>query len=464
VTFQDGLPTPRRHFSALAVGLAIAMAVLDGTIANVALPTIAADLGVSAADSVWIINAYQLSIVICLLPMAALGDKLGYRRVYLLGLGIFTLGSLACALSNSLETLVAARVLQGIGAGATMSNSSALVRFTYPAQLIGRGLAINTIIIAISAAAGPSIAAAVLAVAPWPFLFAISVPIGLIAMAIGLRCLPATIGSGRRFDAVAALLNGLTFGLIILGAEMLAREQFMPGAAAVAAGAAAGGLLVRRELRAEAPLVPFDLMRIPIFALSIATSVASFAGQMLAFVALPFYFQRELGLSAVAIGLLITPWPIGVGIASPIAGRLAGRFSSGLLGGIGLGLFALGLGLIALLPEAPSQADIAWRMLLCGLGFGFFQTPNNRTIITTAPHARSGAAGGMLSMARLLGQTAGATTMAMFFHLSDGDPTRLALTVAAGLAAIGALVSLLRLRQHDGPAPDPGVKGAGLDG
>src|SRR5690606_9371773 len=131
----DGLPTPRRYWSILAIWLAIAMCVLDGAIANVALPTIAQDVGSSAASSIWIVNAYQLAITVALLPMAALGDKLGYRRVYLAGLCVFTLGSLGCALSHTLNELTAARVVQGLGAAGVMSINSALVRFTYPKRL-----------------------------------------------------------------------------------------------------------------------------------------------------------------------------------------------------------------------------------------------------------------------------------------------------------------------------------------
>jgi DHA2 family multidrug resistance protein-like MFS transporter len=451
----DGLPIPRRYWSVAAIWLAMTMSVLDSAIANVALPTIARELHASAAASIWVVNAYQLAITVTLLPLAALGDKLGYRRVYVAGLAVFTAGSLACALSHTLPQLTAARVLQGLGAGAIMSINAALVRFTYPKHFLGRAMGLNALVISVSAAIGPTVAAAILGVATWEWLFAINVPIGLLAIAIGVRSLPRTIGSGRSFDIPAAILNAMTFGFLILGAESLAREGLGAGLSKLAVGLVAAIFLVRREIRRETPLVPFDLLRIPIFGLSIATSIVSFAAQMLAFVALPFYFQSVMGRTAVETGLLMTPWPLAVGVAAPIAGRLADRHRAGTLGGIGLAILSVGLALLALLSPHASDLDIAWRMAVCGLGFGFFQSPNNRAMVTSAPMHRSGAAGGMLATARLLGQTAGAVGTAVFFALAGVHGSKEALATASGIAAVATLVSLSRLKLAPRPRPEP---------
>ena len=144
---------------------------------------------------------------------------------------------------------------------------------------------------------------------------------------------------------------------------------------------------------------------------------------MLAYVAIPFYFQDVLGRDAVATGLLITPWPVAAAVMAPIAGRLADRHSAGILGALGLTAFAAGLALLALLPASPGDANIAWRMALCGAGFGLFQSPNNRAILTSAPPARSGGASGMLGTARLLGQTSGAALVALMFGLAGAHAT-----------------------------------------
>ena len=141
------------------------------------------------------------------------------------------------------------------------------------------------------------------------------------------------------------------------------------------------------------PLLPVDLFRRPVFALSVTTSVCAFVAQGIVFVALPFYFQDVIGRSQVETGLLITPWPVTVAIIAPIAGRLADRYPAGILGGIGLGVLCLGFILLALLPAQPGDASIIWRIVVCGFGFGFFQSPNNRAIVSNAPRERSGGAG-----------------------------------------------------------------------
>ena len=443
---SDGLPTPRRYWSVLAIWLTMTMAVLDGAIANVALPSIAHDLHASAAGSIWIVNAYQLSITVLLLPLAALGDRLGYRRIYVAGIVVFTLGSLLCALSHDLPSLTAARVAQGVGAAGIMSINSALVRLTYPRSLLGRGIGLNAVVVSLSSAFGPTVAAAILGVGRWEWLFAINVPIGLLTLCFAGWALPHTIGNRARFDIVSALLNAVAFGGLIMGAESMASDGLEVGASKLALGVAAGALLIWREAKVPAPLVPIDLMRIPIFGLSIATSVVSFAAQMLAYVALPFYLQGMLHRSVVETGLLMTPWPLSVAVAAPLAGRLADRYPAGALGGLGLGVLAVGMFLLSQIHADASNLDICWRMAVCGLGFGFFQSPNNRAMVLSAPLNRSGAAGGALSTARLLGQTAGAVTMAVFFRLAGGQATKLALVTAAGVAATAALVSVSRLK------------------
>ncbi|WP_016676156.1 MFS transporter, partial [Yersinia pestis] len=395
---SDGLPVPQRYAAILVIALGIMMAVLDGTIANVALPTIARDLNTSPATSIWVVNAYQLAITISLLSMASLGDIIGYRRVYQAGLLIFSVTSLFCALSDSLWTLTFARVLQGFGAAALMSVNTALIRIIYPRAQLGRGIGINTLIVAVSSAAGPSIAAAVLSVASWQWLFALNVPIGLLAWCLGIKFLPAnnTKSNGNRFDITSCVLNALTFGLLITAISGFSQGQ-SPAviAAQVVALLLIGFFFVRRQLTQSFPLLPVDLLRIPIFALSIGTSIFSFAAQMLAMVSLPFFLQTVLGRDEVATGLLLTPWPLATMVIAPIAGRLVERYHAGLLGGIGLAVFASGLFLLAVLPANPSDVDIIWRMILCGAGFGLFQTPNNHTIISAAPQHRSGGASGM---------------------------------------------------------------------
>jgi len=336
IEHADGLPQPQRNWAIVTIALGLVMAVMDGAIANVALPTIARNLDASPAFSIWIVNGYQLAITISLLPLASLGEIIGYRRVYLAGLVLFTLASLFCALSHTLLLLTVARIVQGFGAAGILSVNAALVRFTFPRTLLGRGIGINALVVAISAAVGPTVAAAILAVGTWPYLFAINVPIGIVTLALGWRCLPHTARGTHAFDWQSAALSAITFGVGIAAIDSAGHgEALAVCLSEFTIAIVAGVLLVFRQTHMASPLLPVDLLRIPIFGLSIATSIASFCGQMLAFVAIPFYLESRFGYSAVQMGLLITPWPIAVAVAAPVAGRLVERYPAGLLGGIG---------------------------------------------------------------------------------------------------------------------------------
>jgi MFS transporter, DHA2 family, multidrug resistance protein len=330
-----------------------------------------------------------------------------------------------------------------------MSVNTALVRFTYPRRQLGRGIAMIAVTVSVSSAAGPSVAAAILAVASWHWLFAVNVPIGLVTLLMSLRLLPFTPPAPHRFDVASAALSATVFAALIAGINGIGHGQAAVFVATELVGAIAiGYVLVRRQQHSPMPLLPVDLFRRPIFALSVATSLAAFVAQGITFVTLPFYFQDVLGRSQVATGLLMTPWPATVTIIAPIAGRLADRYPAGILGGIGLGVLSLGYLLLAMLPADPATIDILWRMMVCGLGFGFFSSPNNRAIVASAPRERSGGAGAIQSTSRLMGQTIGAALVALIFgfaHPSGGTGPMVAILIASGFSAMAAVASLARL-------------------
>ncbi|WP_395490781.1 MFS transporter [Cedecea davisae] len=447
---SDGIPAPQRYGAILTIALGIMMAVLDGAIANVALPTIAHDLNASPAESIWVVNAYQIAIIVSLLSLSFLGDIFGYRRIYQCGLMLFCLTSLFCAVSDSLPMLTFARVLQGFGGAALMSVNTALIRLIYPQRQLGRGMGLNSFIVAVSSAAGPTVAAAILSVASWQWLFLINVPIGIVALVLALRYLPPNQqkSQGQRFDMPSAIMNALTFGLLISAISGFSQGQPAPLIIGeLVALAVVGYFFIRRQLKLPFPLLPVDLLRIPIFSLSIGTSICSFAAQMLALVALPFFLQTTLGRSEVETGLLLTPWPLATMVMAPLAGYLIERLHAGLMGAVGLAVMACGLFALALLPHNPSDIDIIWRMVLCGAGFGLFQSPNNHTIISSAPPHRSGGASGMLGTARLLGQSCGAALVALMFNLFTTGGTHASLVLAGIFATVAAIVSGLRMSQ-----------------
>ena len=441
-----------------AIIVGIALSVLDSTIVNLALPDITRHFGASPAAAVWVVNAYQLATLALLLPCAHLGERVGYRRVYLTGLAIFTLASLGCVLAPNLPLLAAARAVQGLGAAGMMAVNAALVRLTYPSDVLGRGIALNSVVVAGASVAGPTVAAIVLSVASWPWLFLIQLPLGVFVFWLGHRALPGNVvrSTAPPLNAVDVAMNMAMFSLVFLAADAFGARRggaadarsLAIAAGLLAAGVAVGWVYLRRQARQAVPLFPVDLLRIRIFALSMCTSVTAFAAQTLAFIALPFLLLEGHGRSHFQAGALLTAWPAAIVLVAPIAGRLIHRFGGGLLGGIGQGLLATGLGLLALLPDAPSAWQVALPCVLCGVGFGIFQSPNNHTILTSGPVRRAGAASGMLGTARLTGQSLGAVLLGIVFSFAGvraGGPA-IALGLAAVLAAASATFSLLRMR------------------
>jgi DHA2 family multidrug resistance protein-like MFS transporter len=435
------------------------MSVLDGQIANTALPTIAHDLGTSPVESIWVVNAFQLAVTATLLPFAALGELRGPGRVYRAGVIMFVAGSLFCALARTLPLLIAARAFQGVGAAAIVSISPAILREIFPRKQLGRALGLNAFVVATSAAAGPTIGGFILAVLPWPWLFAINVPLGLANIVLNRALPPDPDRRPGWLDFTSVVTSAFGFAFVIWGLDGFARnDPAWSIALRLAAGLASAAVFVRRQFTLRKPMIALDLFRIPPFSMAAATSFSSFIAQGIAFVALPFYFQEALGRTPLESGLLLTSWPLSVAIVAPIAGRLSDRFSVGVLATTGLAVFTAGLALYALVPTHPTTLQIVLHGIVCGLGYGFFQSPNNRELIGSAPRAKSGSAAGLLATFRLGGQTLGASLVAIVFgaygasiasmmppQLAVGHAAPAVLWVACSCAGIATLASALRL-------------------
>ncbi len=440
---------PPRWLALLSLLLAVFLGSLDQSIANTALPAIGAALQRTPAESVWIVHAYQLAVVAVLLPLASLGDRWGARKVFLLGVALFSGAALASACATQLEWLAFFRAVQGIGAAGVMSVNLALIRRIFPPEQLGKGAGLNALIVGMGYSLGPTVASLLLAVLPWPWLFGLQAPLGMVGWWLARRCLPRTEAaqSDEPYDRWLALLSAVCFASLVFTLSAVAQQK---GAVVVLTALAlmlgSGAWLLRRQRGHAAPVLPVDLMQRPMFSLSVFTSFSSFTTQGLAFVALPFFFQQQLARPALETGVLMSVWALVVALMAPVAGPLSDRYPSAILGGLGLGLLSAGmLGLGALGAEAPF-AFMALCMALCGVGFGLFQSPNLRAIMASAPPHRTSSASGMVALARLTGQASGAALVALCFNLFGPLGAGRAVLLGAITAGLGAVLSLARLR------------------
>lgn len=443
----------RKYIAVIALQIVLVMTVLDVTLVNVALPVLAEKFEISNSATVWIVTIYQLVITMLLLPVSSIGDLHSYKKTFLAGVVVFTLSSALCAVAQGFTMLVIARAIQGIGAACVMGVNIALVRLIYPREILGRGMALNAMCIAIATAAGPTIAGAILSITSWHWLFLINVPLGIAAFCIGWKLLPQNPQTDHkpRFDWLSAVENMIVFGLIFYALGNFSRKGDLTlSAVMLVIGLTVGFFYVRRQFGHAQPLLPVDLFRNSMYTMSIATSVCSFIAQNVAMIALPFLYLNSYHFSAITTGLLMTPWPLATMIVSPIAARYVERHNPGATAALGMMVFIAGVLLLLFTGNNPAEWNIAWRMAVCGIGFGMFQTPNNIVMVMATPVHRTGGAGGLQSTARLVGQTLGATLVSSIFALFTSELTalKLCLYMSVGFALFAGIFSYIRTLGH----------------
>ncbi len=455
-----GLTGHHRHLAVFTILLGITLAVFDSTAVTLSLPAMTRDLRVDADQAIWIINGFQLAALVALLPLANWGERITYRRIYLAGTLLWGGASVVACLADTLPLLIMARVLQGLGAAGIMAVNMALVRLTWPPTLLGRGIALNSMVVSSATVLGPVVVAAILSLGSWRWLFAFNIPASLLLLVLGRRTLPFNkpVTNLLPPSALDIALNAGLFVLLFLSADSFGRSiksaadqvrGLIQGAVLLTAGMAVAVVHVRRQIGKPLALFPLDLLAIPVFRLSIMISIGSFAAQTITFIVLPFLMLEVWQITASETGLLMACWPVATIVAASLAGRWIGRYHGGWLGGAGLACLALGLAWLAHTATTVYSSGVAWSLGLCGIGFGLFQSPNNHTIITSAPNQRAGAASGMIGTARLTGQTLGATLVAMVFALhgeTSAQALGVALGVACALSVFAATASVMRVR------------------
>lgn len=450
---DEGLPGRERGLAMAAVMTMTTMAVFDGSMINIALPQIARSLDTSLGATVWVSNGYLLSAAMTLAIFAALSSRIGFRSIFTFGLSVFTLASVGCALSTSLDMLIIMRVLQGIGGAATLSIGPAILRSVFPNRLLGRILGLNALLIGSSTAIAPILGGTILSTLSWQWLFAINIPLGIIAVILTLRVIPDNPALKREpFDFAGALLSAIALGALIMAADAFTHpgNGDLTTALIYASTAIITGLaFVWVQKRVTKPLLPLDIFASSRFSLAALTSLASFVSQGITFIALPFLFQSVYGYSALVSALLFTPWPIGIILAAPHAGRLADRYSAAIISTVGLCIFAIGLALLAMLPEHAQAWDICLRSLLCGIGFGCFQSPNNREMLSNASRENSGYASGVLAIMRTFGQCLGAAFVGVMMSIyAQSSAVHFSLWMAVIATVLAIILSVSRLRGY----------------
>ena len=443
---HEGLPFPRRGWAIAAMCCSTALVILDAAIPVVALPTISRELHVPGSSTVLTVTVYQLVLVMAMLPLSAFGDLIGLRRLYAIGLTIFTVGAAACLIVKSLPLLLVVRAVQALGAAAVLSMTSALIRSIYPSTQLGRGLGVNSLINASFTALAPTVGGTIVAFASWQWVFAASAPFGILAL-LAVRALPDPEPKAHRFDWLSSAMSAATFGLIIGGLETGAHGGGVWAAMlVVGAGIAIGYAFVRRELRVEQPVMPVDLLATPALGIALLGAMAGFMAMMTFVVSMPFRLENGYHYSAGEVGTMMATWPLAALLIGPFASTMADRYSLRLLSALGAGASVVGLLLLALMPADVTPVGICVRLFVTGGGIALFLSPNARAIIASAPRHRAASVGGVFQTIRLLGQAIGATIAAalLAFGLGSGPGPAYA---AAALALVAGLCGVARVRR-----------------
>jgi EmrB/QacA subfamily drug resistance transporter len=430
----------------VAVSMGTFLATIDGSIVNVALPTLNQFFKTDFATVQWVVLGYLLTVTTLMLSIGRLGDMKGKKAIYTAGFVIFTLGSLSCALSPTIQILIAARIFQALGASMTMALGSAILTEAFPPNERGRVLGINGTIVSIGIVLGPTLGGLIINSLSWHWIFFVNLPVGILGILAVLKFVPNLkpvcdeqfdiAGASTLLVSVLSLLIGLTLGqqrgfeslpVMLLGASFII---FLT-------------IFILIERKAKQPMIELDLFKNRLLSINLATGFMVFLCGSGTTLLMPFFLENLLHYEVLQVGLLLAVVPICTGIIAPIAGTLSDRFGTRPLTVIGL-LFAL-IGYIAISTLSIQTTPLGYilRFIPYGIGVGIFQSPNNSAIMGTAPRERLGIVSGMLAMTRTLGQTAGNAVLGAlwaswtFFHaggvLPEGATAAPAAAQVAGL-------------------------------
>lgn len=421
-----------RWFSLAAVGLFTFMSTLDGSIVNIALPTISEDLGVPMNQTEWVVSVYLMAICVFLLFFGKVGDSIGKIKVFKIGTIVFIIGSFLCGIPGSLTLLLVARVIQAIGASMTMATNTGIITELFPATERGRALGLIGSFVSLGAIAGPGIGGVILSHFAWSYIFWINVPVGIITLIFGWYFLPKEeVKSGAAIDYIGFILFAI-FILFFFGGIFLGQEQGFLNPiilTMILISLASLFLFYRYEIKKDNALVEFKLFKNQLFTISLLTATMIFVTNFFANVVNPFYLQNVLGLEAKDAGFFMMIFPLVMVVVAPLSGYLSDKKGPNLMTLIGLATLTIGQLGYLLLGESSPIILFVLIMALVGGGNAMFQAPNNTIIMSSVEKKDYGVAGSLNALARNFGMVVGITLSTTILYQS--------MSVKAGEKVVG---------------------------
>lgn len=395
------------------------MSTLDGSIVNVALPNMAVNLKVGMAGVEWVVTSFLITVAATILIFGRIGDIKGKTKVFSFGVVLFTIGSLLCGFTNSLLVLVIARVIQAIGASATMATNQGIITQVFPGNERGRALGVLGTFVALGSMAGPPLGGFIVSALSWKYIFLINVPIGIAVFIMTMKVFPKSnkvINEkvDRRGAALFMIATVAFFGAIVQGQTTGYNNPVMIGAFIVSFAAFVAFIII--EKRIKMPLLDLSIFSNSLFSISIICAFISFVAISASNIILPFYFQDTLKFSAAVTGMFMMVSPIVLSIVAPFSGYLSDKIGSEILTLIGLIFTSLGLFLISSLNEKSSVAFLLIYIVVMTMGNGMFQSPNNSLVMSTVPKSKLGIAGSVNALIRNLGFVLGTSVSTLILY------------------------------------------------
>ena len=463
----------------LIVVMSTFMATLDSSIVNVALPQMARALDVDTAQIQLVVTSYLIVIVGIILIFGKLGDMLGKTRIFTFGIAMFTLGSLLCGIGSSFPVLIGARIIQAVGAAATMANNQGIITQVFPATERGKALGLTGTSVALGSLVGPGLGGIIVGAASWEYIFLINVPVGVVVLFFAIKLLPRSNKKVTdRLDILGAALFMFSIVPLFVALGQVPSLGFtnplILSAFVVSVLSFIAFIVV--EQKRENPLISLSIFKNKLFSLSIFCAFITFVGLFCNSIIQPFYLQDVMNYAPEQAGLIMMIFPLVLSVLAPVSGHVSDKIGSELLTFIGLLLISLGLFLMSTLTEQSSLMTMVIFIVILSAGMGLFQSPNNSLIMSTVGRHQLGIAGSINALVRNMGMVCGialATTLLygsmsgeLGYRVTDYiagqngafiNGMRIVYLTAAVICFVGAILTLLRLIEKKSRTVDNAV-------